>query len=873
MKVKTPIFIILFFCCAIVFSQQSTTLQKKDSIQYFLKNASGKYQLRDLEKAVDLAEKLEIDSLIMVANVKFGLQSYLKKKTYGLDIAQQNLNKLYLKSKDSFALAKVFHYKALIHLLNFKKDSSLYYYIESKNISASIKDSLEVGRRLLSMSNIQRDGKDYLGSELSAIEGLQYLEPINDIRFTGNLYNSLGLSALRTNKNKEARRYFNSFLKINQQNPNKKRKYTGFFHFYNNSALSYIREKNYDKGIELFNKALKMDSLEFKSPKLYSLALDNLSSAYYSKGELTTVLNRLKLANKIKTRINNISGLSTNHNLQFSYYSKINDSKKALYHANKALEYAKESNFTRREAIILLQLANSNLINKKAANTYLQRYININDSIIEHEKTVKNQFARIRYETGKKEKENFTLKVENDKKQLEIEKEKQQKLISFLLAIGSLLILGISFLVFKNRRKKLAFETQLEKAEAREQERQQIAKSLHDEVAGDLRMLHQQLEKTNQVEVAKKLDVVKNNVRNLSHQLSSVRFNEVNFKDQIINLISDYFSLDCKIKVSGLNEFDWTNIESPIKRTLYLTLRESLQNANKYAKATQINIELNQTKNNVYLIIKDNGVGFDFSERANGIGLKNQKERIEEINGNIEIKSSIKEPLLKLKSPFMSKKLKILIADDHQILIDGIISSLKEIEEYDISSTTNCDDAFAKLKQEPFDILFTDLSFDNDTVSTKIDGGESLIKAIQKEEISVKIGVITGHSEINRIYNVIQNLKPSAYLLKTKCNATELNFAIQKMMSNDFYYTHEVHQKMIHRASINIQMDEVAIQILKELPSQSKINNLEGIIKKEDGTFLKLRSIESKLANLRIDLNAINNTDLILKAKELGIID
>ena len=323
MKVKTPIFIILFFCCAIVFSQQSTTLQKKDSIQYFLKNASGKYQLRDLEKAVDLAEKLEIDSLIMVANVKFGLQSYLKKKTYGLDIAQQNLNKLYLKSKDSFALAKVFHYKALIHLLNFKKDSSLYYYIESKNISASIKDSLEVGRRLLSMSNIQRDGKDYLGSELSAIEGLQYLEPINDIRFTGNLYNSLGLSALRTNKNKEARRYFNSFLKINQQNPNKKRKYTGFFHFYNNSALSYIREKNYDKGIELFNKALKMDSLEFKSPKLYSLALDNLSSAYYSKGELTTVLNRLKLANKIKTRINNISGLSTNHNLKLMILKRL----------------------------------------------------------------------------------------------------------------------------------------------------------------------------------------------------------------------------------------------------------------------------------------------------------------------------------------------------------------------------------------------------------------------------------------------------------------------------------------------------------------------------------------------------------------------
>jgi hypothetical protein len=68
-------------------------------------------------------------------------------------------------------------------------------------------------------------------------------------------------------------------------------------------------------------------------------------------------------------------------------------------------------------------------------------------------------------------------------------------------------------------------------------------------------------------------------------------------------------------------------------------------------------------------------------------------------------------------------------------------------------------------------------------------------------------------------------------------------------------------------------MDDVAIQILKELPNHAKISNLEGIIVKNDGTKIKLRSIESKLANLRIDLNAVNNTDLILKAKELGVID
>jgi hypothetical protein len=68
-------------------------------------------------------------------------------------------------------------------------------------------------------------------------------------------------------------------------------------------------------------------------------------------------------------------------------------------------------------------------------------------------------------------------------------------------------------------------------------------------------------------------------------------------------------------------------------------------------------------------------------------------------------------------------------------------------------------------------------------------------------------------------------------------------------------------------------MDEVAIQVLKELPNHTKISNLEGVILKNDGSVIKLRSIETKLSNLRADLNANNNTDLILKAKELGIID
>ena len=224
----------------------------------------------------------------------------------------------------------------------------------------------------------------------------------------------------------------------------------------------------------------------------------------------------------------------------------------------------------------------------------------------------------------------------------------------------------------------------------------------------------------------------------------------------------------------------------------------------------------------------------------------------------------------------MENKIRILIADDHQLVLEGFLNSLKEVGDFDVVTTTNCDAAFDLIKthinSNPFQLLFTDLSFDNITEESDLDGGEELIKAIRNNEFDIKIGVITGHTETNRIYNVISNLNPNSYLLKSKSSATEIGFAVQKMLANEYYYTHEIHQKILRRNVVQIQMDDVAIQILKELPNHSKISNLEGVIKKNNGTAIKLRSIETKLANLRTDLNANNNTDLILKVKELGII-
>ncbi len=225
----------------------------------------------------------------------------------------------------------------------------------------------------------------------------------------------------------------------------------------------------------------------------------------------------------------------------------------------------------------------------------------------------------------------------------------------------------------------------------------------------------------------------------------------------------------------------------------------------------------------------------------------------------------------------MENKVRIIVVDDHQLMLEGICNALSKYPMYETTCLNTCDKAYTTVKEaqetNPYDILFTDLSFDNKTNETVLDGGEALIGQIKRDGIQIKTGVISGHTETNRVFNVINNLNPDAYILKGHCTSEELNFAVQQMLKGIPFYTHEVHQKILKRNVVQIQMDEIAIQILKELPKQTKISNLEGKITKSDGKPLKMRAIENKLGNLRIDLNAKNNTDLVIKAKELGIID
>ncbi|WP_237277596.1 tetratricopeptide repeat-containing sensor histidine kinase [Tenacibaculum ovolyticum] len=628
----------LFFYSLFFFQFSFSQTEKIDSVSFFLKKADNLYGAKKipfLKKAVFFASQSNIDSLIRKTNIELGLHSFYNNLTKDLVFANKNLNKLFLKTKDSTLLAKHLHFKALEQKKLLNIDSTFFYYHQSKNISKQLKDSLAVGRRLLSIALLQKKSKDYLGAEISSIEALQYLEPIQSNIYLERAYNVLGLVSEELNQKKEALKYYTKALKNNRINNND----IEYLYIINNLGLLHQNENKYKKAISYFKKGLAFNNIKEKHPFQYTLLLESLAYSNYKLGKKADVLKQYNEVLNIRKQLNSLNSISTTHINISNYYKDLNQIQKAKHHSSQALKYAKQTNNNKRWLEALENL--SELTKGEQSKKYLQQYIKLNDSLFDKERQLKNQFAKIRYETDKKEKENVVLKSENEKKQVEIVYHKQQQTIGWLAAASGLLLFGVSVLFFFFRRKKLLYRAQLERIAAREHERQQIAKSLHDEVAGDLRLLHQKLEKSNLLEEAQKLDAVKENVRNLSHQLSSISFDKVSFRDQIINLVSDYFELDFRIKVSGLQEYNWITINDSIKRLLYLSTRESIQNCKKHAKASKIVIDFAIQKNYVLLSITDNGIGFDANISKKGIGLQNLQERVEELSGSLDIKSEV----------------------------------------------------------------------------------------------------------------------------------------------------------------------------------------------------------------------------------------
>jgi signal transduction histidine kinase len=114
--------------------------------------------------------------------------------------------------------------------------------------------------------------------------------------------------------------------------------------------------------------------------------------------------------------------------------------------------------------------------------------------------------------------------------------------------------------------------------------------------------------------------------------------------DRMIKFATD--TLDSKqieLHLNVSNEI--RNMVLPIdyRRDLYLFVKEAINNIAKHSEADLVEMSLYLQQNTLFLIIKDDGKGFDINESKNGNGLLNFHNRAKNLKGKCEINSMIGE--------------------------------------------------------------------------------------------------------------------------------------------------------------------------------------------------------------------------------------
>lgn len=134
-------------------------------------------------------------------------------------------------------------------------------------------------------------------------------------------------------------------------------------------------------------------------------------------------------------------------------------------------------------------------------------------------------------------------------------------------------------------------------------------------------------------------------------------------------------------------------------------------------------------------------------------------------------------------------KLRILIVDDHQILIDGIEAMLQDVDNFEVvHKLLDGKLALSYLAHNPVDILLTDLYMPKMT-------GIELTQKVKKEFPEVKVLALSVSYDVSIVHDLM-DAGISGFILKT-IGRGELIEAINEVSKGNVYFSREVSNEIL----------------------------------------------------------------------------
>jgi signal transduction histidine kinase len=197
----------------------------------------------------------------------------------------------------------------------------------------------------------------------------------------------------------------------------------------------------------------------------------------------------------------------------------------------------------------------------------------------------------------------------------------------------------------------VASERQRQRLAAAEAERQRWARELHDDTLQSLSALRVGLStarrsgkpETIEQAVTSAIDHLEEGIANLRALITDLRpasLDELGAAAaiQALGERSERHGIDVDMSIE-LSE-DRTRHGPEVETAMYRIVQEALTNATKHGEAKRAIVEVHEDDAYIRLHVRDDGKGFDTSAHTDGFGLLGMQERVQLLDGNLEIESS-----------------------------------------------------------------------------------------------------------------------------------------------------------------------------------------------------------------------------------------
>lgn len=427
---------------------------------------------------------------------------------------------------------------------------------------------------------------------------------------------------------------------------------------YNRLGIQYERSGKLDSALHCYELALQNNPPHLIVGRAYSL--ENIAGIYARKRLPALALRNQLEALGLKLQAGKKLDLAMAYINIGETYDSLRRPDSCLAYVLKAGNIAREIGYKDLEAYSYMYLANlmERRGNYPQALAWHKRYTQLNDSIYNEAKSKQLAEVNAKYQAEKKEQQIRDLAQRSTIQELKL----RQRNTMLAIAITLFVAFAIIGYQFYNRRRILAqaalreeiarqrANTTREVLVAEERERKRIAADLHDGVG---QLLSATLLNLGGFFKARAIDPAADpqaarisglvsesydELRTLSHQMMPMALMRRGFAAAISEMLAriDETAIAVTLEISGVD----APLSEEIETILYRVIQECVNNVIKHAAATTLSVQIDKDDTGISVTIEDNGRGFNPTQSAAGLGLRNMQARLSLISATLDIDSS-----------------------------------------------------------------------------------------------------------------------------------------------------------------------------------------------------------------------------------------